>query len=171
MWVKLVMVSARRKESLRIGWITGDLSPHPVSRFLLGFFSAFNKGNAQHQHHLINVLDHGPRSCVDWFEPIQSLQLTDISAHPIQGKVAAVRELDLDIAIDLSGWTSGHFLGGFLGQDWRLCNVVILVFLHPRGSRKLITGWVIGVCSRRITPGGTLKHFGGSIVLSLLGNR
>ena len=101
---------------MRIGWVTGDLSPHPVSRFLLGFFSALNQGQAQHQHHLINVIDHGPRSCVDWFEPIQSLQLTDISAHPIQSKVAAVRELDLDLAIDLSGWTSGHFLGGFLSR-------------------------------------------------------
>ena len=106
----------RPKRELRIGWVTGDLSPHPVSRFLLGFFSALNQGKAQHQHHLINVIDHGPRSCVDWFEPIQSLQLTDISAHPIQSKVAAVRELDLDLAIDLSGWTSGHFLGGFLAR-------------------------------------------------------
>ena len=42
--------------------------------------------------------------------------LTDISAHSIQNKVAAVRELDLDVAIDLSGWTSGHFLGGFLAR-------------------------------------------------------
>ena len=56
------------------------------------------------------------RSCIDWFESIQSLQLTDISAHPIENKVAAVRELDLDVAIDLSGWTSGHFLGGFPRQ-------------------------------------------------------
>ena len=106
----------RCKEKLRIGWITGDLSPHPVSRFLLGFFSAFNQGQSQHDHHLINVIDHGSRSCIDWFEPIQSLQTIDISAHSIEGKVAAVRELDLDVAVDLSGWTSGHFLGGFLSK-------------------------------------------------------
>ena len=35
---------------------------------------------------------------------------------PIRDKVAAVRDLDLDLAIDLSGWTSGHFLGGFLAK-------------------------------------------------------
>ena len=26
-------------QALRVGWITGDLSPHPVSRFLLGFLA------------------------------------------------------------------------------------------------------------------------------------
>ena len=36
-------LQSRRKESLRIGWITGDLSPHPVSRFLLGFFNALDQ--------------------------------------------------------------------------------------------------------------------------------
>ena len=104
------------KQSLRIGWITGDLSPHPVSRFLLGFFHALNEGKANHQHHLINVIYHGTNSCVDWFEPLRSIELTDISALSIQNKVSAVRDLDLDIAIDLSGWTSGHFLGGFLAK-------------------------------------------------------
>ena len=44
---------------LRIGWITGDLAPHPVSRFLLGFFNALNQEKSQHEHHLINVIDHG----------------------------------------------------------------------------------------------------------------
>ena len=44
---------------------------------------------------------------------LDSVQMLDISPHTIQNKVAAVRDLDLDIAIDLSGWTSGHFLGWF----------------------------------------------------------
>ena len=109
-------VTSHPKAALRIGWITGDLAPHPVSRFLLGFFHALNQGKAQHHHHLINVIDHGPRSCVDWFEPLDVIQLNDISSRTIQKKVAAVRELDLDLAVDLSGWTSGHFLGGFLAK-------------------------------------------------------
>ena len=109
-------LQARSKQSLRVGWITGDLSPHPVSRFLLGFFHALNQQQAQHHHHLISVLDYGQQSCADWFKPLGSIQLTDISALPLQAKVAAVRNLDLDIAIDLSGWTSGHFLGGFLAK-------------------------------------------------------
>ena len=104
------------QKSLRIGWITGDMSPHPVSRFLLGFFHALNEGTSSHQHHLISVLDYGPQSCADWFENFESVELTDISSLPIQAKVSAVRDLDFDLAIDLSGWTSGHFLGGFLAR-------------------------------------------------------
>ena len=114
--INLSHAKSRCKTGLRIGWITGDLSPHPVSRFLLGFFSGLTPANAKHQHHLINVIDHGPHSCADWFKPIQSIQLTDISALTIHDKIAAVRDLGLDLAIDLSGWTSGHFLGGFLGR-------------------------------------------------------
>ena len=106
----------RPAKSLRVGWITGDLSPHPVSRFLLGFFNAFENKKALHQHHLINVIDHGPQSCTDWFAPLQSINLTDISAFSVERKVDAVRDLDLDLAIDLSGWTSGHFLAGFLAK-------------------------------------------------------
>ena len=30
--------------------------------------------------------------------------------------MAAVRELGVDIAIDLSGWTSNHFLAGFMAR-------------------------------------------------------
>ena len=92
------------------------MSPHPVSRFLLGFFHALNEGTSSHQHHLISVLDYGPQSCADWFENFESVELTDISSLPIQAKVSAVRDLDFDLAIDLSGWTSGHFLGGFLAR-------------------------------------------------------
>lgn len=103
-------------KALRIGWITGDLSPHPVSRFLLGFFHGLNKCKVNHQHHLINVINHGPQSCSNWFDSLNSLKLTDISALPLEDKVSAVRDLDLDLAIDLSGWTSGHFLGGFLAK-------------------------------------------------------
>ena len=38
----------------------------------------------------------------DWFNPLKAVELNDISALPIQRKVSAVRDLQLDIAIDLS---------------------------------------------------------------------
>ena len=44
-----VQDSPSHKQHLRVGWITGDLCPHPVSRFLLGFFHALNQENTQ-QH-------------------------------------------------------------------------------------------------------------------------
>ena len=45
MWALVVdQLKSHNKEPLRIGWITGDLSPHPVSRFLLGFFPCSQSG-------------------------------------------------------------------------------------------------------------------------------
>ena len=128
-----------------------------------------NHENAQHQHHLINVVDHGPQSCADWFEPLKSIKLTDISALPIQRRLLLCGILDLDLAIDLSGWTSGHFLGGFLAKLAPVqCSY--LGFLHPLESKKLIIGLVIGVCSLRITTAGIQKLCGDLIVLFSLGN-
>ena len=58
----------------------------------------------------------------------------------IQRKVA-VRELDLDVAIDLSGWTSGHFLGGFLAS-WLLFNVAMVFCIHwDSGDRFWLGDW------------------------------
>ena len=53
------VLKAISEKRLRVGWVTGDLSPHPVSRFLLGFFNALNQQDVQHHHYLINVIDHG----------------------------------------------------------------------------------------------------------------
>ena len=67
---ELSRLQPHSNQALRVGWITGDLAPHPVSRFLLVFFSALNLTSFQHQHHLISVIDHGPRSCSNWFESL-----------------------------------------------------------------------------------------------------
>ena len=34
---ELSRLQPHSNQALRVGWITGDLAPHPVSRFLLGF--------------------------------------------------------------------------------------------------------------------------------------
>ena len=82
------------------------------------------------------MTDHGPHSCADWFESLDAIHLTDISAHTTEKKVAVVRDMDLDVAIDLSGWTSGHFLGGFLA---RLAPVQCsyLGFFAPTGIQEI----------------------------------
>ena len=83
------------------------------------------------------LLDHGPQSCADWFQPINSIQLTDISALTIHDKIAAVRDLGLDLAIDLSGWTSGHFLGGFLAKVGSCAMQLSWIFCPPTGIQEI----------------------------------
>lgn len=100
---------------LRIAWITGDLAPHPVSRFLLGFFEA-SEGLRQHDHQLVSVYDHGAESNRHWFEQLSDLPIVEMSQYQSEDRVAAIRDLQADVAIDLSGWTGANFLAGFMAR-------------------------------------------------------
>ncbi len=98
---------------LRIAWITGDLAPHPVSRFLLGFLEASN-GRRQHHHQLVSVNDHGSESNAHLFANLPGVTIEHVSRYQDHDRVAAIRALQADLAIDLSGWTGGHFMAGFM---------------------------------------------------------
>ena len=100
---------------LRIAWITGDLTPHPVSRFLLHFFQA-SIGCRRHHHLVVSVMDHGTESNAAQFMAIPGVEVVDVSAIRDEHRVAAIRELHADLAIDLSGWTGAHFMVGFLAR-------------------------------------------------------
>ena len=100
---------------LRIAWITGDLAPHPVSRFLLGFFEA-SEGLRQHDHQLVSVYDHGAESNRHWFEQLSDLPIVEMAHYQSVDRVAAIRDLQADVAIDLSGWTGANFLAGFMAR-------------------------------------------------------
>lgn len=100
---------------LRIAWITGDLAPHPVSRFLLGFFEA-SEGLRHHDHQLVSVYDHGAESNRHWFEQLSDLPIVEMAHYQSEDRVAAIRALQVDVAIDLSGWTGANFLAGFMAR-------------------------------------------------------
>jgi len=102
-------------QPLRIAWVTADLTPHPVSRFLIGFFEA-SRAQRIHSHTLVSLRDHASESCAHWFEGLEDVDLLDVSATRDQYRVAAIRELRADLAIDLSGWTGGHFMAGFIAR-------------------------------------------------------
>jgi len=102
-------------KSLRIAWITGDLCPHPVSRFLLGFFEA-SRGLRMHSHSVVSVFDHGTETSAPLFAMLPGIDLIDVSGLLDASRVAAVRELQCDLAIDLSGWTGGNYIAGFMAR-------------------------------------------------------
>lgn len=109
---KILPLGSRR---LRVAWITGDLAPHPVSRFLHGFFSG-SSDNRSHEHLLVSVFNHLQESNAHWFTSLPDLQIVDVSKEKDHHQVAAVRALQADVAIDLSGWTGGNFLAGFMAR-------------------------------------------------------
>ena len=101
---------------LKVAWVIGDLAPHPVSRFVYQFFAGSRDHIFAHNHVLVNTFDYGKESCKQWFEGLPDLSIVDVSAHQAEKRVAAIRALGADIAIDLSGWTSNHFLAGFMAR-------------------------------------------------------
>jgi protein O-GlcNAc transferase len=107
------VASLPRTNPLRIGWISGDVCHHPVTRFLLGFFEA-SSHRLDHQHVLVNLRDHLAESYLDRFYRYTDLQHIDASVESPSCKVEIIRDAQLDVAIDLSGWTGGHFMRGFM---------------------------------------------------------
>ncbi len=100
---------------LRIGWISGDVCHHPVARFVMGFFEA-SAHRFQHDHILVNLRDHAAESHIDRFKCYPQLGHLDATVLSPFEKVRIIREAHLDVAIDLSGWTGGHFMRGFLAR-------------------------------------------------------
>ena len=103
------------REKLRIAWISGDLDYHPVSRFLLGFFAS-SKGSLSHTHEIISTQLPGPTSLVESFRHNCGIEVLQLTGNFDSGRVSTIRSRDYDIAIDLSGWTGGNFVAGFLAR-------------------------------------------------------
>lgn len=101
---------------LKVAWVMGDLAPHPVSRFVYQFFAGTRHCSLAHEHILVNTFDYGKESCKEWFEDLPHFSIVDVSGYQAEKRVAAIRALEVDIAIDLSGWTSNHFLAGFMAR-------------------------------------------------------
>lgn len=100
------------KKPLTIAWITADLAYHPVSRFLLGYYAA---GTAlRHRHLLIDTCDHLGESNRGLFEALDNLEVHNLGSDEWLAKLQRIRDLQVDVAIDLSGWTAGHFMRGFV---------------------------------------------------------
>ena len=107
--------STKVRDQLKIAWISGDLDYHPVSRFLLGFFAS-SKGALTHSHEIISTQDVGPTSLVNFFRQDCGINVLQLSGKFNASRVSAIRSREYDIAIDLSGWTGGNFVAGFLSR-------------------------------------------------------
>ena len=104
-----------RQANLKIGWITGDCNYHPVSRFLYGWFAACS-GRLSHQHCLVSLEDHKSESYCDLFRSLPGLSVLDASSWVGIDRLNNIRKQEYDVVIDLSGWTGGNFVAGFLAR-------------------------------------------------------
>ena len=99
---------------LTVAWLSADISYHPVGRFILGLFSSIDK--PKHNHILVDVNDHASESKRHWFDDLNSVSRFTPTSRSHTDRLSEIRGLKADIAIDLSGWTSGHFMRGFYSR-------------------------------------------------------
>jgi protein O-GlcNAc transferase len=113
-WPQRALRAADPQRPLTVAWISADLAYHPVSRFLLGFFAAHRDGC--HRHLLVDTCDHLGESNRCHFESLSSVEVVNAGTGDWSTKLDQIRALEADLAIDLSGWTGGHFMRGFLAR-------------------------------------------------------
>ena len=104
-----VISAATPERKLKIAYISGDFREHPVAYFLDGVLTAHDR-SAFHVTLVPTFSGADKRTAVlrqkaDAWHPI--FNLSDESA------AQQLREMQIDIAIDLAGWTRGHRLGVF----------------------------------------------------------
>ncbi len=104
-----------QNKSKTIAWVTGDLQPHPVSRFLQHFLEA-SHDHRLHKHILVSTMDNGTESIVPIFQAMPGVDVVEVSHLRGKDCVSAIRSLQADLAVDLSGWTGGNFSRGFLAR-------------------------------------------------------
>lgn len=94
---------------LRLAFVSGDFREHPVAYFLEGVLESLNR-DAFHITLIPTISGSDARTelyrkACDAWHPVFNFADDDAASH--------VQALNLDIAIDLSGWTRGHRLGLF----------------------------------------------------------
>ena len=102
-------------QHLRIGWICADIANHPVARFLLSWLSA-TAGKLQHEHLVIKIAP-GDARYETLFKQLPQVSFIDQSAPGLlTERINRLRELDLDIAVDLNGWTGNNLAPAFVAR-------------------------------------------------------
>ncbi len=110
------LVQTRAMNKFRIGWICGDIGNHPVCRFLYSWLVAVPEGSLQHQHVVVTTqsFDDGYR---DLIANIPDVQFSDLSSHrTLVDQVKAIRDLNLDLVVDLNGWTGKNIATAFIAR-------------------------------------------------------
>jgi predicted O-linked N-acetylglucosamine transferase (SPINDLY family) len=102
--------STQEKKKLRVGYFSADFSEHPVMYLMAGFLEKHNKSDFE-----IYGFSSGPNVVDSMRLRINPVfeKFIDISQKADYEVVAIARDLQIDIAVDLSGHTGGGRMGVF----------------------------------------------------------
>ncbi len=104
-----IATRVKKDKRLKIAYVSGDFREHPVAYFLEGVIAAHDR--TSFEVHLVTTMAGSDKRT-------EKLRMQADGWHQITGlsdenAAAYLRDLEIDIAIDLSGWTRGYRLGVF----------------------------------------------------------
>jgi predicted O-linked N-acetylglucosamine transferase (SPINDLY family) len=97
---------ARKSGALRIGWLSPRLAGGPVATFLGGLLAHFDR--THHRHVLVDLEPTGDASARHLYALAD--EVVDAGGLDDAALLQKLRDLDLDVAIDLAGHSSGNRL-------------------------------------------------------------
>lgn len=99
-----------RQKKIRLGYFSADFRIHAMGYLTAGLFEKHDKDRFE-----LFAFSFGPESNDEMRQRIAAAfdQFIDVRAHTDQEVAQLARRLQIDIAVDLSGFTQGHRLGIF----------------------------------------------------------
>ena len=131
---------ASSSQRLRVGWICADIANHPVARFLLSWLNA-NHDRWKHEHIVVST---AAPDCKyqRLFSELDGIQFADQSAAgSLKERIQRLRRLELDIAVDLNGWSGNHLAAAFIA---RVAPIQLnYLAYHASTGIPAVDGWIV----------------------------
>lgn len=127
----LVVRDRNPRKKLKIGYVTADFREHSVAFFMLPVLKFHN-----HDDYEIHVYSNGPW---DHFTPQMRMHVqywNDVMALCDKELNQKIREDEIDVLVDLSGYTHGHRLGVF-AQRAAPVQVTWVGYMQPLGMKAM----------------------------------
>lgn len=101
------------RDRIRIGYFSSDFSNHPVAHLMAGVLEHHDRARFEVFAFALNAFPPD-----EWRARIQAAadHFIDVSAVSDVDMAAQARQLGIDVAVDLNGWTKGHRAGAFAAR-------------------------------------------------------
>ena len=145
-----------RKQKIRIGYFSADFRQHPVSILLAGLFESHDKDSFE-----LFAFSSGPDTSDPMRQRVKSAFHHFIDINQLSNKEAALlsRQHQIDIAIDLGGYTSDTRMGIF---SYRAAPIQLsyIGYLGTMGAQY----YDYLIADRTLIPEDAIKHYSEKII-------
>ena len=147
---------ATRGDRIRIGYFSSDLRNHPVAQVMAGAFERHDRRRFE-----LTAFSFGPDSADEMTKRLTPAfdRFLDVRDRSVGQIVELARGLDIDIAIDLNGFTRYHRMGIFVG---RVAPIQVGFLGYPGTTAAPFIDYFIA--DRVVIPDAQRAHFSERLV-------